>query len=209
MGLDDDRSESLPSSAIAAAADAIEAGGTIVYPTETVYGLGADGRIADAVERVFELKRRDRTAPISIAVSDLETAARWGRLTDLDRAFLERFLPGPVTVVVERSPSLPAVLTAGRDRVGLRIPDHPIARSILRAVAPTPITATSANLSGHPSVRRPADLPASIREGVDVVVDGGETPGGGSTVVDPQAGVIHRRGPQAEAIERWLDAHRK
>jgi L-threonylcarbamoyladenylate synthase len=126
------------------------------------------------------------------------------RPTDREERFMRRFLPGPVTVVVERRPSLPDALTAGRDRVGVRVPDHDVARSLLDRTPP--LTATSANRSGSPSVTRVADLDARVREGVAVVLDGGETPGTESTVVDPGRGVIHRRGAMADDIDAWLQA---
>lgn len=191
-----------------AAAEAIAAGELVVYPTETVYGLGADGTDADAVEAVFEAKRRPRDRPISIAVPDLETAAAYADLTATDRAFAERFLPGPVTVVVEADPSLPDLLTAGGNRIGIRIPDHPIAMGLLERVAPTPVTATSANESGDPSPRSIEELPESIRTAA-IVLDGGTTPGGGSTVVDPSRGVVHRRGRRSDAVDRWLKENKQ
>ena len=180
-------------------------GGMAVYPTDTVYGLGADAIAADAVERVFELKGRSRDDPLSMAVPDVEEALEHTRPTEQAEAFMEAFLPGPVTVVVERESHVPDVLTAGSDRVGVRIPDHEVAEELLEEFAP--VTATSANRSGQGSVTHPDNLDAEIREGVGTVVDAGETPGGESTVVDPEKGVIHRRGPQADDIEAWLADH--
>ncbi|WP_299332140.1 L-threonylcarbamoyladenylate synthase [Haloplanus sp.] len=187
-----------------AAIDAARAGRAIVYPTETVYGLGADATDPDAVERVFELKERARENPLSVAVPHVDAALDYTRPTDREERFMRRFLPGPVTVVVERRPSLPDVLTAGCDRVGVRIPDHETARSLLDRTPP--LTATSANRSGADSVTRVADLDGRIRSGVAAVVDGGETPGIESTVVDPGRGVIHRRGALADRVDDWLQA---
>lgn len=184
------------------AASALEDGELVVYPTETVYGLGGDALDPGTVERVFAAKRRNREKPLSMAVPDLETAFRYTTPTERERAFAEQFLPGPVTLVLERTSTVPDVLTAGRDRVGVRVPDHDIALALLDRVAP--ITATSANVSGESSARRVADLDDAIREAVAVVLDGGETPGGGSTVVDVSRGEIHRRGPLAEEISAWL-----
>jgi L-threonylcarbamoyladenylate synthase len=184
------------------AARAIAAGDLVVYPTETVYGLGADALDADAVETVFDAKRRDRSEPVSLAVPSVETARAVTRPTERELEFMRAFLPGPVTVVVERGPEVPDVLTAGGDRVGVRVPDHEVALALLERTAP--VTATSANVSGRGSTRRVADLDPEIREAVAVVVDGGETPGGGSTVVDVAASEIHRRGPLADDIEAWL-----
>ena len=184
------------------AARAIEDGDLVVYPTETVYGLGAAALDADAVERVFDAKRRDRSEPVSLAVPSVEAARTVTRPTAHELDFMREFLPGPVTVVVERGPDVPDVLTGGRDRVGVRVPDHEVALALLERVAP--VTATSANVSGRESARRVAALDPEIREATAVVVDGGETPGGGSTVVDVSAGEIHRRGPRADDIEAWL-----
>jgi L-threonylcarbamoyladenylate synthase len=179
-------------------------GDLVVYPTETVYGLGADASNPAAVDRVFDCKGRSRDKPLSLGVPDVETARRYARLTPRDERFMRAFLPGPVTVVVAADPSLPEALTAGRDRVGLRIPDHPLALVLFRRVAPTPVTATSANVSGSGSVRRVGELSPRVREACRVVLDGGETPGTESTVVDPERGVIHRRGANADAVEAWL-----
>ncbi|MGM0591463.1 MAG: L-threonylcarbamoyladenylate synthase [Halobacteriota archaeon] len=187
---------------VAAAGRAIRAGDLVVYPTETVYGLGADACSPTAVERVFDLKGRPRDNPLSIAVPDVESALSYTRPTPREEQFMRSFLPGPVTVVLERRESIPDVLTAGGDRVGIRIPDHDLARELLDEVSP--ITATSANRSGSPSVTRLADLDSRVRDGAAVVLDGGETPGAESTVVDPGAGVIHRRGAFADAVEEWL-----
>ena len=192
-----DRSE-----ALRAAAAAVDRGDLVVYPTETVYGLGADALDPDAVERVFELKGRDRSNPLSLGVASVDDALRYTRPTELAVAFARAFLPGPVTVVVERDDRVPDALTAGRDRVGIRVPDHDLARALLDETGP--LTATSANVSGAGSVTRPSDLDDRIRDGVAAVIDGGETPGTESTVVDPEAGTIHRRGAMAGAIEAWL-----
>jgi len=186
------------------AAAAVREGRPVVYPTETVYGLGADATDADAVERVFELKGRSRENPLSLGVPSVDAALDYTRPTELGERFMRRFLPGPVTVVVERRSTLPDALTAGRDRVGVRVPDHETALDLLDRTPP--LTATSANRSGSPSVTRVADLDDRIRDGVAVVVDGGETPGTESTVVDPDRGVIHRRGAMADDIEAWLES---
>lgn len=184
------------------AAAAVADGELVVYPTETVYGLGGDALDPDAVERVFELKGRARANPLSLGVASVDDALRYARPTEFAVAFARAFLPGPVTVVVERGDVVPDALTAGGDRVGLRVPDQPVARALLRETGP--LTATSANVSGSGSVTRVDDLDDRIRDGVGAVIDDGETPGTESTVVDPEAGRIHRRGAMAGAIEAWL-----
>jgi L-threonylcarbamoyladenylate synthase len=185
------------------AATAVAAGDVVVYPTETVYGLGADALDADAVGQVFEAKGRDRDDPLSLGVTSVDAALGHTRPTTVATAFMRAFLPGPVTVVVERKRTVPDALTAGRDRVGVRVPDHPIARALLAKTGP--LTATSANVSGTGSVTSVDDLDGRIRKRATTVIDGGETPGTESTVVDPDAGRIHRRGAMAGAIEAWLD----
>jgi L-threonylcarbamoyladenylate synthase len=190
---------------IDAAEDAIRHGQLVIYPTETVYGLGANALDADAVERVYEAKNRNRSQPISMAVPDLETATEYTELTDRERAFIDRFLPGPVTVVVERTAMVPDVLTAGQNRVGIRIPNHDLALSLLDSVPP--VTATSANASGNPSARTVEEVDQRVREYATTVLDGGETPGGGSTVVDVTHDEIHRCGALAEDVQLWLDEH--
>jgi L-threonylcarbamoyladenylate synthase len=191
------------SDALRRAAEAVADGNLVVYPTETVYGLGGDALDSGAVERVFELKGRERSNPLSLGVPSVDAALRYTEPTEFAVAFARAFLPGPVTVVVERGDAVPDALTAGRDRVGIRVPDHALARALLREAGP--LTATSANVSGRGSVTRPDELDDRIREGAAVVVDGGETPGTESTVVDPDARTIHRRGAMAGAIEAWLD----
>ncbi|MDZ7702264.1 MAG: L-threonylcarbamoyladenylate synthase [Halobacteriales archaeon] len=185
-----------------AAAAAIRDGELVVYPTETVYGLAADALDPTAVERVFAAKDRPSDRPISLAAPSVEAALGYVRADDRTRELMDQFLPGPVTVVAPKAPEVPDALTAGHDRVGVRVPDHPVALELLERVAP--LTATSANVSGGPSVREPAELDGALLEAVAVVLDAGRTPGGESTVVDPERDVIHRRGREADAVEAWL-----
>jgi len=183
------------------AATALRRGDLVVYPTETVYGLAADALDERAVERVFETKERDRSEPLSIAVPDVTSALEYAAATARTREFMREFLPGAVTVVCERRPKVPDVVTAGGDRVGVRVPDEPVAVALLRRVAP--LTATSANRSGRANARTVADLDAAIRDAA-VVLDGGETPGGESTVVDVDGDEVIRAGERAEAVREWL-----
>ncbi|MFB6270253.1 MAG: L-threonylcarbamoyladenylate synthase [Halobacterium sp.] len=191
---------------LAAAADAVGGGGLVVYPTETVYGVGADALDADAVEAVFDAKRRDRDKPLSFAFPDVDSAVEHLRVGDTERAFMDEFLPGPVTVVCEKRDTVPDVLTGGRDRVGVRVPDHDVALALLDRVAP--LTATSANVSGRPSVTDPGDLGDDFLDAVDYVLDAGETAGGTpSTVVDVARNDVLREGAIADAVKDWLSEH--
>ncbi|MFB6136378.1 MAG: L-threonylcarbamoyladenylate synthase [Halobacteriaceae archaeon] len=184
------------------AAAAVREGGLVVYPTETVYGLGADALDPEAVERAFEVKGRPRDRPMSLGAPDVDAALDYVEATAREERFMRAFLPGPVTVVCAKREVVPDVLTGGRDRVGIRVPDHEVALSLLERAAP--VTATSANRSGHGSVRRVEDLDTGVRERVSVVLDAGETRGTESTVVDVERGEVHRRGALADRIEAWL-----
>jgi L-threonylcarbamoyladenylate synthase len=191
-----------PDDVLDAAAAAIDAGKLVVYPTETVYGLGADALDERAVDSVFAAKGRPRDNPLSLATPSVSKALEYVTADEWEVAFMRAFLPGPVTVVCEKRDVVPDTLTAGRDRVGVRVPDHGVARALLKRTHP--ITATSANLTGHPSVRHPRDLDAGLRDMVAVVLDGGETPGAESTVVDVGQRTILRRGALATEVETWL-----
>ena len=184
------------------AVNSLAAGDLIVYPTETVYGLGADALDPVAIEQVFAAKGRDREKPLSMAVPDVERALEYTAPTERERRFMGTFLPGPVTVLLERRSVVPDALVGGRDRVGIRIPDHELALALLSRFAP--ITATSANRSGRGSVRRLDELDPALRSRVAVTLDGGETDGTESTVVDVEANRIVRRGALTEEIEIWL-----
>jgi len=195
-------SENADSTSIERAADAIARGDLVVYPTETVYGLGANALDATAVERVFTAKQRDRTKPLSMAVESVSAAGQYVPLTDRERAFMQEFLPGPVTVVVSTGKEIPPELVGGRKRVGIRVPDNEIALELLARTPP--LTATSANLSGGESARTVAELDDTLVDEVSTVIDGGQTPGGGSTVVDIENAEIHRRGLLVDEISTWL-----
>jgi L-threonylcarbamoyladenylate synthase len=192
--------------AVAAAATAITEGELVVYPTETVYGLGADALNADAVERAFDVKRRDRSKPLSLGVPSVDAAREHVHADDHTTAFMRAFLPGPVTVLCPRADHVPDVLVAAGDTVGVRVPAHELALDLFEA-AGTPVTATSANVSGEPSVRHPDELDPAFRDSVAAVLDGGRTDGTESTVVDPATGEIVREGALAGAVEAWLDEH--
>jgi L-threonylcarbamoyladenylate synthase len=181
---------------------AVREGDLVVYPTETVYGLGANALDPAAVERVFEAKGRARSNPLSLGVPSVERALEFTDPSDRAVRFMREFLPGPVTVLVPKRGVVPDELTGGLDQVGVRVPDHEVALSLFEA-ADRPVTATSANRSGEPSSRRVADVALTIRERA-VVLDGGETLGTESTVVNPDSGEVVRAGTEADTIREWL-----
>jgi len=187
------------------AAAAIADGDLVIYPTETVYGLAADALDPDAVERVFAAKGRDRDKPVSLAVPSVDAATEYTDPSERELAFMREFLPGPVTVLVDRQSMVPDVLTAGTDRVGVRVPDHELSRDLAERAGP--ITSTSANVSGEPSALEVDEIGASVREAAAVILDGGRTPGTESTVVDVADDEIVREGAGADAIRAWLAEH--
>jgi L-threonylcarbamoyladenylate synthase len=188
---------------ISRAAEVLTRGGTVVYPTETVYGIGASVFIPRAVERVFEIKGRPRGMPLSVAVASFEMMGEIARIDDGDLPLLRRVLPGPVTFLVERGPKLPDLVTAGSELVGIRFPDHPMALELIALSGP--ITSTSANLSGLPPPASLAELDGEIRKNVDLVLDGGRSRYGlPSTLVDLAERKVIRRGAGMERLEGLL-----
>jgi L-threonylcarbamoyladenylate synthase len=155
------------------AADLIRAGRLVAFPTETVYGLGANALDPAAVERIFEAKGRPKTSPLIVHVASIEMARslalEWPSLAEkLARAFW----PGPLTLVVRKRASVPAIVTAGLDTVGLRMPAHPLAMEFLRE-ARVPIAAPSANRFTELSPVAAEHVRASLGDRVDLILDGG------------------------------------
>jgi L-threonylcarbamoyladenylate synthase len=173
--------------------------GIIVYPTDTVYGLGADALSEDAVIRVYEVKNRPISKPISVAVSDREMLSAIAVVDSRADAFMDRFLPGPVTVVLKAKSCLPEILTGGTGMIGVRIPAHPIALGIISRFD-GPITATSANYSGE---QDPVTV-SEVHVQSDLVIDGGKLPGTPSTVVDLTAWQIIRPGERCDDVASYL-----
>jgi L-threonylcarbamoyladenylate synthase len=173
--------------------------GVIVYPTETVYGLGADAFSDEAILKVYEAKKRPLAMPVSIAVCDLDMLHTVARATPDQQAFLETFLPGPVTVVLPSRSSVPAILTGGTGLIGIRIPAHDVALRLIQKFD-TPITATSANLHG---AKEPV-IPAECTVLYEFLIDGGRLPGTPSTVVDLGERRILRAGAEVDRVAKFL-----
>ncbi|MDD1675542.1 MAG: threonylcarbamoyl-AMP synthase [Methanomicrobiales archaeon] len=184
---------------IARAVEVLRRDGLVVYPTDTVYGLGADALSEEAVMKVYEAKGRPFHNPISVAVCDMEMLCCIARVSPPAEALIERFLPGPMTVILPAKSVLPPLLMAGTGQIGVRIPDHEIALSLVR-VFDAPITATSANRTGERNPRSEDEVQVPH----DLLISGGTLPGVPSTVVDPDRRQILRPGTQAEEIEAFL-----
>jgi L-threonylcarbamoyladenylate synthase len=179
-------SSSLPdAAAIARAADVLRGGGLVAFPTETVYGLGANALDAAAVAGIFVAKGRPANNPLIVHIARIDEArelvAEW---PDAAGRLAARFWPGPLTLVLAKRPIVPEIVTAGTATVGLRIPAHPVARALLEA-AGVPIAAPSANRSNELSPTTAEHVLKSLGGRIDVMLDGGPTSGGlESTVLD-------------------------
>jgi L-threonylcarbamoyladenylate synthase len=171
--------------AIAAAAECLRKGGLVAFPTETVYGLGVAALDAAAVRRLFVAKGRPADDPLIVHVADLAGLAPLvAERPAIVDALAARFWPGPLTLVLRRSPLVPREVTAGLDTVAVRVPAHPVAQALL-AAAGIPIAAPSANLFSRPSPTRAAHVLEDLDGRIDIVLDAGPTPVGvESTVLD-------------------------
>ena len=171
-------------SAIADAAAVLEAGGVVAFPTETFYGLGVAALDAAAVHRLFALKGRPESRPLLVLVDDPARVERVALLTERARELIARHWPGALTLVLPARPHVPVDLTAGTGTIGVRQSAHPVARALAAALG-APVTAPSANLTGEAPPTTAADVLRVFDGRIDLVLDGGPTPGGlPSTVLD-------------------------
>ena len=172
--------------------DVLGAGGLVVYPTDTVYGLAADPFQEAAIARVYAAKERPRDLTLSMAVADSEALFRYGVRTPLAEAFCTKNLPGPYTVVLRATEEAPKALVSPQGLLGQRIPNHPIPRLLSRGYGP--VTATSANRHGQPSPTTCDEARDQLGDLVELYLDGGPAPSTeGSTVVDlsgPKARIL-------------------
>lgn len=154
------------------AKEIIKQGELVVYPTETLYALGANPFSEKAIKKLFEVKKRPLNMPISVAVSDLEMMRGIAEVSELAEKIARHFLPGPLTLLIKKRAEFPSILTSGGDKIGIRVPKHKAALKIIKETGP--ITATSANLHGQPD---PKNLDIAINqlgENVTLYIDCGE-----------------------------------
>jgi L-threonylcarbamoyladenylate synthase len=194
--------------AIAEAATRLRAGGLVAFPTETVYGLGANALDAAAVARIFAAKERPSFDPLIVHLADAGDAVAHADPADAADPRLARlagrFWPGPLTLVVRKQGHVPGIVTAGLPTVGLRVPDHPVARALIRA-AGVPVAAPSANRFGRVSPTRAAHVARGLRGRIDLVLDGGPCRVGVESTVllisEGRAVLLRPGGLPSEAIE--------
>ena len=167
--------------------EVIKKGGIIVYPTDTVYGLGVNALDRKAVKRVFEIKGRDFKKPVSIIVRDVEMAKKVASFGREIEKILEKILPGPITVILYKKKILSDILTGGSKKIGLRIPDCKFTKVLMEKLD-FPITATSANVSGKPASGDIEEIRSSFAKASedkpDLFLDVGRLSGQASTVID-------------------------
>ncbi|MEJ2690688.1 MAG: L-threonylcarbamoyladenylate synthase [Deltaproteobacteria bacterium] len=165
------------------AARIIRAGGLVAFPTETFYGLAADPFNEEALARLFFAKQRSLQKAVLLLVND-----RWqltdlvNQIPDVYEGLIEKFWPGPLTLIFPARPHLPTLLTARSGTVGVRMSSQPLAGKLLEASG-SPLTATSANLSGQPSLSSADQVMGQLAGRIDAVLDGGDTPGAGSSTI--------------------------
>ena len=169
--------------AIQGALDVLNKGGLVAFPTDTVYGVGAlvfDGK---AVESIYTAKDRPIEKAIPVLIGDMEDMETIGMdIPEIAYRLASRFWPGPLTVVIPKKPTLPESVSATAT-VGVRVPDHEVARALLRAAGPMAVT--SANISGRPGPSTAEEVFTQLGGRIDLIIDGGTTPGGvASTVID-------------------------
>lgn len=169
--------------ALAAAVETLRAGGVVAYPTDTLYGLAVDPRSDAAVARLFEVKGRDRSQPIPLIAADLSQAQRAGRFGRDELRLANAFWPGPLSIVVPAADAVAPSALAADGTVAIRVPAHDLARELAAAFGFC-LTATSANRSGQPPTASPGVAADTLRDRLDLLLDGGDAPGGPpSTIV--------------------------
>ena len=169
-------------SVIDEAIEVMAKGGVVIYPTDTVYGLGANIFDNGAVRRVFKIKKRNLLKPLSILVSDTDASELVSEISIYQKKMLDTYLPGPYTFILKKSQIVPRVVTAGLSHVGVRVPKNEIACKLASLF---PITTTSANLSDEPVLSRPEEILNQLECDVDLVIDVGPLDSSkASTIVD-------------------------
>ena len=183
-----DISEATSRASLGRAAQILRDGGTVAFPTETVYGLGANALDAEAVEKIFVAKQRPSWDPLIVHIASEEMLATVAsEVSGVERLLMQAFWPGPLTLLLPRSEQVPALVSAGRPKLGVRLPVHPVARALIE-LAGVPIAAPSANSFGRTSPTNARHVLEDLDGRIDAIIDGGATTLGlESTVIDAGA----------------------
>ena len=159
--------------------------GVVAYPTDTVYGLGAAMNNLNAVERIFEVKGRPKGMALPLLAADREQIRKIAKnIPETAWQLIDKFMPGGLTIILQKADNVADIITGGSKTIGVRIPNHPIPIALIKGLG-QPIVGTSANLSGQPSALTAEEVARQIGDRVDMIIDGGRSPGGvESTVVN-------------------------
>ncbi len=154
-------------------AQIIQEGGIVIFPTETVYGIGVNGLNETAIKKLYEVKQRPINKPISLLVNSIEMIEKVAKdITEIEYDLIKRFLPGPLTIVLKKKDIVPDIVTAGFDTIGIRMPENEIALKLIE-YAGVPIATPSANISGRPSGTNLKAIMKDFNDKVDYFIDGG------------------------------------
>lgn len=169
--------------AFSTALEIIQSGGIVAFPTDTVYGLATNAFNPSAIENLFQIKGREHTKAIAVLIGSIEDIDKvTTQISPSLEKLTQAYWPGPLTLIVPRHPNLPEILSP-TPTIGIRIPDHPDALRLLESTGP--LAVTSANLTGEPDSQSAKDVSKYFGDSIDLILDGGKTPGGTpSTVVD-------------------------
>lgn len=193
-------------------ADVIKNGGIVVFPTETVYGIGVNGLNKDAVKRLYEVKQRPVDKAISLLVSNIDMIEQVAKdITELEYALIKEFFPGPLTIILNKKNIVPDIVTAGGGTVGVRMPQNETALKLIE-YAGVPLATPSANISGNPSGTELNTIMNEFKENVDCYIDGGKSKiGVASTIVqviDGQPHILREGSISKEQIEEVCKRYR-
>ena len=173
-------------------AEIIRNGGVVIFPTETVYGIGGNALNTETIKKIYEVKKRPSSKPLSILVKDKDEIEKYAQITsEIEKKIIDNFMPGPITLVLKKKENIiPEIVTAGNDTIGVRIPNNNIIAQVLKSCS-LPIAAPSANISGQPSSTKLEDVIDDFNGKVDAMIDGGEcTEKVSSTVVQVVDGKV-------------------
>lgn len=185
---------------IGQAVDILKKGGVIAYPTDTLYGIGCDALNQNAIRKIFELKGRDYSKPLSIACSSIEMVKKYVFLSKRAEKIVAELLPGPFTLIINKKPEISDLVTAGSDQVGVRIPGYAPILKVIEQLG-RPIITTSANQSGEKDIKTLAD----IKIPVDFIFSGECKHNQPSTVFDPERMKIYRKGVGSNELEHLIN----
>ncbi len=167
---------------VSAAVQALKEGELIIYPTDTLYAIGADIYNETAVKKVFDVKRRPYSIPLPVAVSSIKEIESIAWMNEPARKISKRFLPGNVTIILKKKPSVPQIVTSGFDTIAIRIPHHPIALKLLALYGP--LTVTSANIHQEKTKSQIKDILQQLETSIPVCIHDGKKQETASTIVD-------------------------